>query len=265
MFSGILVNAQNKKTEKILEEGKMLYRMEKASWYGTDLFFEHFPYFSEQIGGYVSYQNEQQKIITVFYDRNNPENILVRFIFDHLPSVNSFETDTMNQKVTDLEKDLIALRNDAKNRLYKNEDEFFKYYQNTSFNLIPLVQGKNKRVIVLTGPQMSGVVLLGNDYVLNYDKNNQFKSKEKLHESIIEYPYQSDDKENPLEATLHTHILDDYITSTDICTLLLYKEFLEWKKHFVIGQKTVSIFDMETESLFTMKKKDWEKIRNHQK
>ena len=27
---------------KVLEEGKLLYRLEKASWYGTDIFLEKF-------------------------------------------------------------------------------------------------------------------------------------------------------------------------------------------------------------------------------
>lgn len=28
---------------KILEEGKLLFRLEKDSWYGTDYFLENFP------------------------------------------------------------------------------------------------------------------------------------------------------------------------------------------------------------------------------
>ena len=44
----------DKITSKIIEEGKMLYKSEMASWYGTDIFIEKFKE-KEKIGGYLSY------------------------------------------------------------------------------------------------------------------------------------------------------------------------------------------------------------------
>ena len=43
---------------------------------------------------------------------------------------------------------------------------------------------------------------------------------------------------------------------------ILYKDFVEWKQHIVISKKEVSIFDLEKELLFTMKRKVWDKISN---
>ena len=132
-------------------------------------------------------------------------------------------------------------------------------------NFIPVITGKERNVFVLTGPQVSGIILIGNDYKLTYNKKNEFIKKEKIHNSILQFQYKSGKDESPIETTFHSHIITDYFSSTDICTLLLYKDFLEWKQHIVIGEKYVSIFNIENESLFTMKTKDWKKINDGKK
>ncbi len=48
---------------------------------------------------------------------------------------------------------------------------------------------------------------------------------------------------------MHSHVISDLINPTDICTLLLYKEFVDWKTHYVMSKKFVSIFDLEKETL----------------
>lgn len=147
----------------------------------------------------------------------------------------------------------------------ENVDNFFSFYENTSLNFIPVIKNNEKKVFVLTGPQVSGIVIIGNDYIINYDKNNAFKNKSKIHNSILQFPYTSENEENAIESTYHSHVITNYISSTDICTFLLYRDFVEWKQHIVISQKEVSIFNLERETLFTMKKKDWEKINNSKK
>lgn len=187
---------------------------------------------------------------------------MARYKFNIIPKQKPIDIDTINKIATELERNLIEIRQDAKNRAYKNSDDFFKFYDNTALNFIPLIAENKKQVFILTGPQVSGIVLLGNDYILKYDKKNKFKKKEKLHNSIIKFPYKSKNKNNPITSAIHSHIITKYITSTDICTLLLYKDYVEWNQHIVISEKEVSIFDIEKESLFTMKRKVWEKIYN---
>jgi len=256
--------SQNKETERILEEGKLLYRLEKGSWYGTDDLLERFESKKDSIGGYLSYETENNLINTIFFSRFDSDKILVRYSFDSLPKVKPIKIDTLNNVASELEKNLILIRQDAKDRASSNEDEFFTFYENTALNFIPVIKGKQRDVFVLTGPQIGGVVLIGNDYKLSYDKRNRFDKKMKIHNSILQFPYNSGDKENPTVQTFHSHIVTEYISSTDICTLLLYKDYVEWNQHIVISEKEVSIFDLEKESLFTMKTKAWEKIAEHQ-
>lgn len=265
LLSSSLVYSQNKVTEKILSEGKLLFQLEKGSWFGTDDMLARFKTKKDSVGGYLSYRTVDKKINTIFFSRFDSDEILIRYEFDSLPKPEPLKIDTLNNKAIDLEKSLISIRQDARDKAYSNEDNFFSFYENTSLNFIPVITEKERNVFVLTGPQVSGIVLLGNDYKLSYNKKNEFIKKEKIHNSIIRFPYTSEDKNNPTVSTIHSHVVTDYISSTDICTLLLYKNYIEWNQHIVMSEKEVSIFDLEKESLFTMKRKSWEKIYNSKK
>lgn len=260
-----MVFSQNKETEKILAEGKLLYRLEKGSWYGTDNMLERFQSKRDSVGGYLSYETTDNKINTIFFSRFDSDKILIRYQFDSLPQTNPIKIDTVNQIATEMEKNLIVIRQDARDKAYSDTEKFFSFYENTSLNFIPVIKDKERNVFVLTGPKVSGIVLIGNDYKFTYNKKNEFVKKEKIHNSILQFSYADEDIENPTVSTFHSHIVTDYISSTDICTLLLYKNFVEWNQHIVMSEKEVSIFDLEKESLFTMKRKAWEKIYKDEK
>jgi len=250
-------------TNKILDEGKLLFRLEKASWYGTDDFLVRFPNKLDSIGGYLSYVNDKNQVINIFFKMGNTNHIFVRYQFDSIPEAKPITIDSLNYVATQTEIDLITIRQDALQKISDNSDNFFTFYKNTSFNLIPLITKGERKVFILTGPQISNLVIIGNDYLLTYDNKNRFVKKEKIHQSMLQYPYKSDKSDYKLETTYHSHVLSDCISSTDICTLLLYKDFVEWKQHYVISKKYVSIFDLEKENLVIITKKAWDKISKH--
>jgi hypothetical protein len=253
------------KTDKILEEGKLLYRLERASWYGTDVFLEKCAHKIDIAGGYLSYLNENNQVVNIFFEKDNPFRILVRFEFGNMPQENPAKIDTINQLATQQEMDLITIRKDAIRQVSENNDDFFTFYENTSLNFIPLVRNGKKQVFILTGSQVSNVVNIGNDYLLIYNKKNKLTKKEKLHNTLLRFQGKSGDPENPINSTYHSHVLSDIITSTDICTLLLYKDLVEWKQHYVISKKYVSIFDLEKEELVVLARKAWDKIAGFQR
>ena len=250
-------------SDKILEEGKLLYRLERASWIATDLFVADFSELRDSVGGYVSYQIPGNKVNTIFFSRNNPNRILLRFHFSSLLEMHLLNTDVEPTPATETENDLIAIRHDAYQRIKKNEDNFFSFYENTTLNIISVIQGKKKRVIIVTASNVENEIALGNDYVLNYSKKNKFKSQEKIHNSLIRFAYGSTKEDEEITTTMHSHVLSPAINSTDICTLLLYKNFLTWKQHYVISKEFVSIFDIEKETLFLMKRKAWDRMNKN--
>ena len=261
IFWNPLLFAQNEVSEKILSEGKLLFRLEKGSWYGTDDMLARFKNKKDSVGGYLSYETIENKINTIFLSRFDSNEILVRYEFDSLPKPIPIRIDTLNHSVTDLEKNLISIRQNARDIASSNKDKFFSFYEKTSLNFIPVISNNERNVFVLTGPQVSGIVLIGNDYKLSYNNENELIQKEKIHHSILEFPYKSEEMKTTL-STYHSHVVTEYISSTDICTLLLYKDYVDWNQHIVMSKKEVSIFNLDKESLLVMKKKAWDKIYN---
>lgn len=250
--------SQKENSDEILKEGKTLYRLEKASWNATDHMMQNFKDKADSIGGYVSYISEKNFVNTIFWSRYDSSQLLIRYVFDSLPQTepNAYY---INQIADKNEIGLIIIRNDALRKVYyENNDDFFRFYQNTSMNFIPLITENERKVFVLTGPKTGGYVLIGNDYLLTYDKQNKFKDKTKIHKSLIQLQYKGEGK-NKITQTMHSHVVTELITSTDICTLLLYRDFVEWKQHYVIGKKYVSIFDLDKEIIAIMTLKAFKK------
>lgn len=234
----------NEQTQKIIEEGKKLYQSEMASWYGTDIFLTKYPE-RDKIGGYFSY-SENDKSKCVFFSKETNPTVIGTITFDASFDTNKAESDLNNRNFTKKELDYYTLRQNAKKAL--ENDTLIKSYNNSQLNLIPLISNEERKVYILTGPNVNGVVLLGNDYLLNFDENNKFISRKALHKNLIPIQYK---KEQTEVETMHNHQAEtgDYITATDICTLMLYEKFTNWKNHIVLSKKYASIWNCKTNEL----------------
>lgn len=232
--------------QPIVAEGKLLYKSEMASWYGTDLFIENYKK-RANIGGYFSYSdNELSKCI--FFSKSKKPKVIGTITFDSTYNVKTANVNLTEREFTETEKDLYEIRKLALSEI--SADTMFKTYQNTNLNLIPLIIGNDKKVYVLTGPQNDGVVIFGNDYLLTFDANNKLLIKKQLHKNIIPIYFNEKENKNTI-STLHSHLPEtgQFITATDICTLMLYEKFAKWGKHIVVSEKYMNYWDCETDQL----------------
>lgn len=189
-----------KATSAIVAEGKQLYKSEMASWYGTDIFLEKFGDRRENIGGYFSYtENGVSKCI--FFSKSEAPKVIGTISFDSTYNVNNAKADGSERDFTTNELDIYIIRKIALAEI--NSDTLFKTYKNTNLNLIPIIDKGEKKVYVLTGPQNNGVVIIGNDYLLTYDKKNKLFTKKQLHKNIIPLKYTEEKDE---AVTMHTHL-----------------------------------------------------------
>lgn len=256
--------AQKKVDEKtkaqVLSEGFKLYKSELASWYGTDIFLQEHTDLKDKAGGYFSYATPDS-VKCVFFSKGDAPKILISFTFNKEIDAQSVKVDTRERKFTNQESDLHRLRTTTLAEI--TSDTLFKWYDNTNFNIVPLVEGKNRRAYVLTGPTVNGVVVLGNDYILEFDANNNLRSKKRLHQNIIPINYAAETDGEI--TTMHTHISStgDYMTPTDVCTLLLYGKSANWKQHYTLSENFVSVWEVDREELLMLTKKAWDKIAKH--
>lgn len=238
----------NAMRQKVVAEGKKLYKSEMASWYGTDLFFHDYTNKSN-VGGYFSY-TEGAENKCVFFSRASQPRVIGTIVFD-----DSFDTKKAmvyleERDLTAVEHKLFLIRQGAIEEV-RRDTSLFKYYQGMNLNFVPLLGEKENKVYVLTGPTEHGIVVFGNDYLLTFDKKNQLKSKKALHKNIIPIAYNPEEKG---QTTLHNHLHEtgDLMTATDICTLMLYGKFTGWKQHNVVSEKYLNVWNFETEDLYVI-------------
>jgi len=265
-FLSLSVLGQYNPTEQaqpIVAEGKLLYKSEMASWYGTDLFLEIYKD-RENIGGYFSYTDDEVSKC-IFFSKADQPKVIGTIFFDNTFEIKSAKTDLTERDFTTNENDLYTIREIALSEI--KSDTLFKTYKNTNLNLIPLINGNERKVYVLTGPQQSGVVIIGNDYLLTFDIDNKLTLKKQLHKNIIPIYYGGKEEEGKqIEGAKHTHLPEtgDFITATDICTLMLYGKFAKWKTHNVISKKYLNIWNCQTDQLTVISMDAVEKLNKDQ-
>jgi len=111
--------------EPIVAEGKLLYKSEMASWYGTDLFLENYKY-RENIGGYFSY-TDNYIAKCVFFSKAESPKVIGTISFDSTYNVKTSKTDLTERDFTQTENDLYQIRKIALDELNTNTDGLFKF------------------------------------------------------------------------------------------------------------------------------------------
>ncbi len=246
------------KAKEITDEGKFLYRLEMAAWYGSDIFRENFQD-KDRIGGYFPYLDSKTPKCLFFSKGENPGVLGVVSFGDLL----LIETATIDFKERDFKNDervLYDIRTKALNEI-QTDSLLFKTYTNTSLNLVPVMDKDERKVYALTGPKNVGVVLFGNDYLLTFDKENNLISKKELHKNLIPIEF-DEEKETPVTIHVHSATTDEFITPTDICTLMLYAKFAKWKIHIVVSKDYASVWDCEKEELKIYTREEFQKIEH---
>jgi len=259
------VEAQNleEKAKEIWAEGKLLYQTEMASWYGTDMFLMQYGE-REKIAGYFSYLDNDVPTC-IFFSYGEIPDVIGTITFDSTYLLEKANADLTVRNFTPLENELYQLREAALEEVIN--DTFFKNYRNANLNLIPLIAEKEKKVYILTGPTQSGVVLLGNDYLLQFNNDFELASKKELHRNLIPIEYRTaDDKSENAGITMHNHSSEtgDFITPTDVCTLMLYGKFTGWDLHYTVSKDYLSTFNCKTSELHIITMEALEKIDKDQ-
>lgn len=262
-FAGWIYGQDEALIDAIVAEGKALYQTEMASWHGTDLFLERFPAKRDQIGGYFSYA-DGDVTKCVFFDRQPTPAILAVIGFDSAFSTETATIDSLQASFSPTEQSLYEIRKVALAEL--QADTLFVTYKNTSLNLIPIIWNGTKKVYVVTGPKISGVVVFGNDYLITFDNDNHVQSKKTLHKNIIPINYSEEPGADNSAGAVHSHLPEtgEYMTVTDICTLMLYAKYANWNQHMVISKHYINIWNCNANTLVVITRKAFEKIAKDQ-
>lgn len=244
---------------KLIEyEGKMLYYSEKASWHGTDILLEQ-KGIVDKVGGYLSYP-VNDSVRCVFFSKAVSPTVIFSTTFDQTFDLSTVVISDAERFPSPLELDMYSMREKAIRAL--ETDTIVKYYENTRLNLIPIINGSIKRVYVLTGPTKARAVLLGNDYLVEFDSSSNISSIQTLHKGLIPLPLTAGEDKQKTLSSMHSHVAGKsaFITPTDICTLMLYQPMTEWTEHIVMAPNYVSVWNCVDNSLTIMTRETYNKL-----
>ena len=228
--------------QETINEGKLLFMLDKALWYGTEMLTDSFQLI-DKTSAYILYsQNDQTK--AVFVSKDIKPKVIASFTLDSLLNPKTMTIDFKDRKLSLIETNLLLMQQIAMVEIA--HDTLFKPYPNSNFDLLPIITNEYKKVIVITSPTKEGRVIFGNDYEIIFDKNNNIKSKKAIHSGAFPIRYGSIEVNGKkIEGSMHRHDenTDPMLTSTDICTLLTYAAYAKWKEYFVISKTFLSTWD----------------------
>ncbi|MCE3283353.1 MAG: hypothetical protein K0Q66_2090 [Chitinophagaceae bacterium] len=248
--------------DSIIREGQLLYRLEMASWTGTEIFFKKYQS-PDQPVGYFSYEYNHRVHCVFFYEDTAPK-VLATISFDTSFSTATARADFRERNFSQYEMNVHYIRELARAEIEK--DTLFNYYENTSFSLVPVVDSNTRKVYIFTAPDVKGVAIFGNDYLLQFNKADSLLDKKALHVDFIPVEFGKDTDPEAIETFhLHDQQAGKWISPTDVCTLMLYRRFSKWKQHVVISKTHVSIWDISTNQLSVITKDQWNKMNNNKK
>lgn len=259
----ISAESQARVIDSIIDEGQRLYRLEMASWQGTNIYFKKFKEQRENIGGLFSYEMNDQVKCVIFSKPETPR-VMATISFDTSFNVSTAKTDTIHREFTNYEQIVYTLRNKAFDEIDK--DTMFQLFENTSFNVIPVVDSFYRKVYITSSPEVKGVILFGNDYLLHFNDDDSLISKKALHHKLIPVEFGKDTDPELIE-TFHNHSPEagKFISPTDICALRLYGKFAKWKQHLIISASHVCIWNMEDNNVEILTKDQWNKRNSNKK
>ena len=270
-----------KQKNQILTEGLALYTMILANWTSNDLYYEN-EFNTDYVKGYLSYK-DKDTLRTIFWreiDTTSAEykaknfqqvgdtsaitaknsktvndlRMIVKTIgyARMVVSKKNGKIDEAEREPTEKEKMLMDFRAMTYKEI-NSDTSFFKHYAGVSMKAIIMEAGKQIKVFVYSTTTKEGVVPIGGDFILLYDKKEKtLVEKTDLHKDFIFISTQFKGKAyEASKATEHSHKegAADLITPTDIATLLLYKSQLEWDEHQVVAGKYTCVFTLVDKNL----------------
>ncbi|MFT4024157.1 MAG: hypothetical protein QM664_10285 [Flavihumibacter sp.] len=262
MYTGAAAQDFTAIADSLKAEGMRIYQSEITSWHASDIFIDKYKT-PGNIGGYFSYK-EGDAFICTFINKGDHPRVIGTVQLDSSFNPQKTQTTLTEREMTAKESEYYLLRTAAYATLQKGGP--FERYDNTRLNIVPLINGNDKKVYVLTGPTSNGMIIFGNDYLLQFNAANEWLSTKKIHTTLLPVEFDPTGINDP-QAGIHSHqpATGEYITATDIATLLLYQKFARWDNYIVVAQNHVSVWNCVNNSLFITTREAWEKTYRQQK
>lgn len=225
-------------SKEIMNEGIELYRNERASWISTDSLTE---LDKQLISNYFTYSDEG-KFISVYIDKSD-KIADYKFTFQPLGNL-EIELIKKEKNVPLSEKELEILKV-RKTAIALSAWHYGQlgYTQIVNPNVIIFRTSPEYIVYVVPGAKQSGLLPIGGDLKMTFRADGELDKIVAIHNNLI--PFETEASEEGAHFG-HEHkgkrLAKEYMTATDVCTILLYRQYLKGEKHLSVHKKFISEF-----------------------
>ena len=236
--------------DSICHEALLLYNAEKCAWNATDIASSHQD-IKEKVNCCLTYQVNEETFSTICI---NTEEWICYFRYNWTQGEGTSVFDTCQVSPEEKEEYLksIKLTNQIMQMKVVPENSS---YGGMNKQILHLNENLT-RVYFLQGTYKNYSIPFGNDFCFDFDSTEIMTTWRKFHSGLIDYSWE---KGNEPVSLIHSHQeTTPYISTTEICTFLLYgvdqfgmKRFCVYSKYF----EKVFEFDAEKKhiSCFSMK------------
>lgn len=238
-FASVAIGQDFEKLSKeILTEGIELYRNERASWISTDSVPEQD---RELVNGYFTNKNGEN-YISIYVDKTD-KNAVYKFTFQPVGDLEIQLTQTeKNIPLSTTEMNILKVRKKAAG-LSSMWYVQFGYTQIVNPNVIIYQTAPEFVVYVIPGAKQNGLLPIGGDLKMTFKPDGELDKLDAIHNNLI--PFETHTPEETAYLG-HEHrgkrLAKEYMTSTDVCTLLLYRNYLKENKHLSVHKRYISEF-----------------------
>jgi phage pi2 protein 07 len=249
LFCGFNVYSQNIDIvidiDSVYQEGMLIYRNSKSSWLGNEILIKPLQEkdLVKDLGGYLSYPMGD---ITHFIFYNKKNRVIAETYFDSTFKAYVEHISFNERDFNEVEKFYIRIKQATLE--FQQKDSTIKYYDNTGMNVVPILFKNKIKVYMLTAPSIYGQVILGNDYVLEFDENIKNPKLYDIHKTIVPIPYAKDTIQTQSYHT-HTDEMGALPSPTDIAIVFLYGELAGWTQHLIYSKELTTILNIKTKKM----------------
>ena len=244
--------------DEILENGIAMYELERTTIYAAQAMRDK-GLSREGIYGHLSYR-QGDTIKTIYFGPKKAGNT-IRYTFEFPRPVELYNRriDGSPRPPTERELKLINIHYQVNKQVKKNR-KFFRQNDSLGLNLVMLEDVDRILAYLLPNAPAEEIMPLGHDYELIFTPKGKLKSRRACHNNFIPIPTKSSSPKG--NAAMHRHEGDTcpYITASDICLLLLYRDFCTWQVHLVVSENYVSWFSMDDQKLQILPKEKFEEL-----
>jgi len=226
------------KTDSILAEGNLLYKLEKAAWLITDLTLDN-PSIRLDFGGYISYV-KGDTTVAIILSKSDPDNCIFEINFFQANFKKPIKELFEKRGISDFEKKLITAREKIIDEIIDNEIEvIIPDGFNLNFVIFPIEGGY--KLYIMTGTSQENIIPFGNDYIFIVDNDYKIQHWRKFHSRLI--PQKTVGPQGEIVTGLtHSHLKSEpFISTTDICIFMLYGSYYGLN-NFAVYSPALSIY-----------------------